>query len=540
MNPRTDLIKQLVDDGSYPHRRGARSPRRSSCARWRAGSCRRSRSGSRRRSRRCARFARTAARARSACTAPSAVRRTARLSRCSRRLTRPRRHAPVAAREENRANCGKPWDDRGANLRLPFLTGERGHRGPGVGDGPMDDSQGGGRRKKAAEELILRTIAAHAESLLRTARRHSICVDDAQDAYQRAIEIFMSHAARLDAARAPALAARRRQARGAGDPAGAAQAPACRREVDLDGHEARPLPTPDEQLLTLRPDQPLGGGAASGSSRTSCARCGCGRRGTATATSARSPAGRTRRSTAASARAGGSFLEHYEGIESGEECERWLPVLSAMVDGEATPGAGPRAAAAPAQLPGLPRDAEGAAGQHDAARRGAAGSADRRRRERRRSGGAARDAHVRGRRERAARARGRTRSRRRRPSSRRRRRARSPPSRRRRRRWPAAATSRSSGSPSARIGVPRPRFARRSRRLLPSRHPGRLLRPRPGWPRRGRRPPPPSARAKPARREFGGASGHVAVGSGVSVGEHASREDPGRLRGDVVGGRQLA
>ena len=31
------------------------------------------------------------------------------------------------------------------------------------------------------------------------------------------------------------------------------------------------------------------------------------------------------------------FLEHYEGIESGEECQRWLPVLSAMVDGEATP-----------------------------------------------------------------------------------------------------------------------------------------------------------------------------------------------------------
>jgi DNA-directed RNA polymerase specialized sigma24 family protein len=67
----------------------------------------------------------------------------------------------------------------------------------------MDDSQGGGTRKRAAEDLILRTIAAHADSLLRTARRHSICIDDAQDAYQRAIELFMSHAPRLDAARAP-------------------------------------------------------------------------------------------------------------------------------------------------------------------------------------------------------------------------------------------------------------------------------------------------------------------------------------------------
>jgi hypothetical protein len=32
-----------------------------------------------------------------------------------------------------------------------------------------------------------------------------------------------------------------------------------------------------------------------------------------------------------------SFLERYAGIESGAECERWMPVISAMVDGEATP-----------------------------------------------------------------------------------------------------------------------------------------------------------------------------------------------------------
>ena len=30
-----------------------------------------------------------------------------------------------------------------------------------------------------------------------------------------------------------------------------------------------------------------------------------------------------------------SFLEHFEGIEAGESCERWLPVLTAIVDGEA-------------------------------------------------------------------------------------------------------------------------------------------------------------------------------------------------------------
>jgi hypothetical protein len=31
-----------------------------------------------------------------------------------------------------------------------------------------------------------------------------------------------------------------------------------------------------------------------------------------------------------------AFLERFSGIEAGEECERWQPVLSAIVDGEAT------------------------------------------------------------------------------------------------------------------------------------------------------------------------------------------------------------
>jgi RNA polymerase sigma factor (sigma-70 family) len=112
----------------------------------------------------------------------------------------------------------------------------------------MDDSQGEGPRTRAAEELVLRTIAEHADSLLRTARRHSICADDAQDAYQRAIEIFMAHAQRLDAGRAAGwlhVVVKR-------------EAQAIRRsrqklllssEVDVDGHEAASLPTPDEQLL---------------------------------------------------------------------------------------------------------------------------------------------------------------------------------------------------------------------------------------------------------------------------------------------------
>jgi RNA polymerase sigma factor (sigma-70 family) len=115
----------------------------------------------------------------------------------------------------------------------------------------MDEDRGGGRGSTSpAEELILRTVAAHAESLLRTARRHSICVDDAHDAYQRALEIFMGHADRLDPDRAAGwlhVVVKR-------------EAQAIRKsrkrlvttsEVNFDLHESRRVPTPDEQLMSF-------------------------------------------------------------------------------------------------------------------------------------------------------------------------------------------------------------------------------------------------------------------------------------------------
>jgi RNA polymerase sigma factor (sigma-70 family) len=199
----------------------------------------------------------------------------------------------------------------------------------------LDDAQGGGTRGSAAEELILRTVAAHADSLLRTARRYSLCPDDAQDAYQRALEIFMGHAERLEPARAggwlhvvvkrEAQAIRRsRQKLVASD------------DVNLDVHEARSLPTPDERLATfdrmrrsaealqrLKPQELRALwlraeghsyneiSALTGWSYTKVNRCVTeGRR---------------------------SFLARYADIESGAECERWLPVISAMIDGEAKP-----------------------------------------------------------------------------------------------------------------------------------------------------------------------------------------------------------
>jgi RNA polymerase sigma factor (sigma-70 family) len=43
-------------------------------------------------------------------------------------------------------------------------------------------------------ELALELIVAHDRSFRRTARRHSMCADDAEDAYQRALEILLTKA----------------------------------------------------------------------------------------------------------------------------------------------------------------------------------------------------------------------------------------------------------------------------------------------------------------------------------------------------------
>ena len=63
------------------------------------------------------------------------------------------------------------------------------------------EGSGGGDHERG-EALVLELVGAHADSLLRVARRYSLCADDAHDAYQRGLEILMRHAARLDPERA--------------------------------------------------------------------------------------------------------------------------------------------------------------------------------------------------------------------------------------------------------------------------------------------------------------------------------------------------
>jgi RNA polymerase sigma factor (sigma-70 family) len=183
-------------------------------------------------------------------------------------------------------------------------------------------------------DLVLDTLQEHAASLLGTARRYSICIDDAHDAYQRAVEIFLKRAHRLDrdgalpwlrtVVKHEALAVRaaRQRLLGGGD-------------VDLEARENREAPTPEEcaadadaltrsaeALQRLKPQEVRALllkaqghsykeiGELTGWSYTKVNRC--------------LTEGRRR------------FLERYALIESGAECERWADVLSALADGEAS------------------------------------------------------------------------------------------------------------------------------------------------------------------------------------------------------------
>src|SRR3954466_10042104 len=51
-------------------------------------------------------------------------------------------------------------------------------------------------------DQVMAVIQENAASLLRIARRHSLCADDAQDAYQRTLEIYLERIDRVDEATA--------------------------------------------------------------------------------------------------------------------------------------------------------------------------------------------------------------------------------------------------------------------------------------------------------------------------------------------------
>ena len=118
----------------------------------------------------------------------------------------------------------------------------------GDGRAGRDGATPGGGSREQLDAMVVEMIRCHAEGLLRLARQHSICADDANDAYQRGLEIYLRHAPRLDPARAPswlrtvvkheAMAVRKARQRDLG--------PA---ELEADAIEARNAPSPEERVV---------------------------------------------------------------------------------------------------------------------------------------------------------------------------------------------------------------------------------------------------------------------------------------------------
>lgn len=199
--------------------------------------------------------------------------------------------------------------------------------------GPMATTTPDRTEPDRARELVLAVVGAHAGSLLALARRHSLCADDAHDAYQRALEIFLRRAGSLDPERAPAwlrtvvkheaMAVRASRQRLVG--------PA---EVDLDRSEARDLAPVDERAVASERD---------GRSAEALARLkpqevralvlkarGYSYREIAEITGWTYT--KVNRCLTEGRRA---FLDRFADIEAGRECERWAGTLSAVADGEA-------------------------------------------------------------------------------------------------------------------------------------------------------------------------------------------------------------
>lgn len=191
----------------------------------------------------------------------------------------------------------------------------------------------GRRGSDGAEEVVLALVRGHAGELLRFARRFSLCADDAQDAYQRALEILVVRlrTTRIDnplsylrtVVRHEAFHVRIERER-----------LLTRDEVDVDEHGAARDEDPAEHaerferltqtaeaLSRLKPQElkALTLRAEGLSYREICSRMDWSYT-------------RTNRCLAEGRR---SLLERLRAIESGAECERWLPLLSTFADGEA-------------------------------------------------------------------------------------------------------------------------------------------------------------------------------------------------------------
>lgn len=185
-----------------------------------------------------------------------------------------------------------------------------------------------------AEQATLRLVQDHAAELLRFARRFSLCADDAQDAYQRGIEILVRRM-RTSPPERPlnwlrtvirheSAAVRMERERLLGH-----------QEIDLDREEDREIEDPSErvtgyerlghvaealQRLKSQEVTALVLRAEGLSYKEICTRTGW------TYTKCNRAITEGRR----------ALRDRLGAIESGAECDRWLPRLSLLADGEAS------------------------------------------------------------------------------------------------------------------------------------------------------------------------------------------------------------
>jgi RNA polymerase sigma factor (sigma-70 family) len=185
------------------------------------------------------------------------------------------------------------------------------------------------------EDRVVSLVRENAASLLRLARKHSLCEDDAADACQRTLEIYLERVERIDHATA-----------------GAWLRTVCKHEaMRLRAARQRVL-TPEAVEWDLRPSDVVYEGPERAEALERVARAAEALQG-CTPDEARAMLLRADGSSYAeiSAQCGWSyskvnrslaegrarFLRRFARIESGEACAGYLPALSAIVDGEATP-----------------------------------------------------------------------------------------------------------------------------------------------------------------------------------------------------------
>jgi RNA polymerase sigma factor (sigma-70 family) len=175
-------------------------------------------------------------------------------------------------------------------------------------------------------------LARHGAVLLRVARQASICEDDALDAVQRGLEIYVRRLDTVERAteaawlkvvvRHEAYAIRHSRADTAADPELQPDVPATDRSVEEQVLSSERVSRSAEALRALKPDEAraLMLKAHGLSYEEIGRRCGW----TYTKVNRCITEGRRR------------FMETYAGLESGVECERFAPALAALASGAAT------------------------------------------------------------------------------------------------------------------------------------------------------------------------------------------------------------